>query len=486
MKFLKLSLAASVALGALSTASFAQPLEEAIKGVDVSGYLRYRYNDDRFDNGDNDVEGSNATHQWKAVADFKTPVVNGVALNLGILYHNNNQNVNHGKGQEIAGQGEPEIIDTSLESSTGTGLGAGKDSEFGVSTFFATIAPDSTATTVMIGKQRLNTPLTSAADDDRGTGILALNSDIEGLTLAAGAFDSWALDDLDSIQIEGQGVIPDQNIDFSNGSVDLPLYTAAAIYGIDTSFGNFGAQGWIFNVQDLVDVAAFLDFTWKYSMFNARAQYLIAGLDSSNGNLVKFRDIAVKNDLAVIEGGIDLREINLPLDFKLGYMTNFQDGVTVSFDDEGSIAKAGKLWWQNRATGITFGLGERLGGGNIGAGYYLDANGRRQAGSQDIDVIYGALGYSLLDERLKLGLEAVWGANVIEGQRFDRTGRAFGGVTGYVEFLEITPTISWKHSDKLTISGYYAMLSTSDERKHEAKAPDQDRNRARVEVKYSF
>ena len=29
MKFLKLSLAASVALGALSTASFAQPLEEA-------------------------------------------------------------------------------------------------------------------------------------------------------------------------------------------------------------------------------------------------------------------------------------------------------------------------------------------------------------------------------------------------------------------------------------------------------------------------
>ncbi len=50
MKFFKLSLAASVALGAFSTASFAQPLEEAIKGVDVKGYLRYRYTDDRYDN----------------------------------------------------------------------------------------------------------------------------------------------------------------------------------------------------------------------------------------------------------------------------------------------------------------------------------------------------------------------------------------------------------------------------------------------------
>ncbi|WP_300972366.1 major outer membrane protein, partial [Helicobacter rodentium] len=78
MKFLKLSLAASVALGAFSTASFAQPLEEAIRGIDVSGYLRYRYNDDRYDNQGfaKDAKGGMATHRWKAVADFKTPVVN--------------------------------------------------------------------------------------------------------------------------------------------------------------------------------------------------------------------------------------------------------------------------------------------------------------------------------------------------------------------------------------------------------------------------
>ena len=96
MKFLKISLAASLALGALSTASFAQPLEEAIKGVDVSGYLRYRYTDDRYDNGNGDVSSSSAKHQWRAEADFKTPTINNVSLDLGILYRNDNQNVNHG------------------------------------------------------------------------------------------------------------------------------------------------------------------------------------------------------------------------------------------------------------------------------------------------------------------------------------------------------------------------------------------------------
>ena len=48
MKMTKISLAACIALGSLSTASFAQPLEEAIKGIDVSGMLRYRYTDDRY------------------------------------------------------------------------------------------------------------------------------------------------------------------------------------------------------------------------------------------------------------------------------------------------------------------------------------------------------------------------------------------------------------------------------------------------------
>lgn len=449
MNFLKLSLAASVALGAFSTASFAQPLEEAIKGVDVSGYLRYRYNDDRYDNGNDDVSGSNATHRWRAQADFKTPVVNSVAMNLGIMYNNENQNVNHGNGKDF-GTGTGTITP-----GFGDGLGAGKDGDFGVSTFYATITPDVTATTVMIGKQRLATPITDAGDD-RATGILALNNDITGLTLVGGAFDSWSLDDMYA------GYNGDET------SVDKPLYTLAAIYNTDTSFGNIGAQAWGFYVQDLVDASGFLELSWKGSLLNAKLQYALAKL--ANHEEIINRGAAEANDLLSFQIGADFtNDFNIPLEAKLGYITNFQDGTAVMFDDEGALAKAGKLWWQNPTTGITFGLGKIIGGGFDTSDFANEA---------EINVFYGALSYGFIENRLRVGLEGVYGESEL-------TAHKGGAQVSKVEFTEITPTISWQHNKNLNISAFYAMLNTED-KTNGVKSPDQDRNRARVEVKYSF
>ena len=142
MKITKLSLIACVALASLSTASFAQPLEEAIKGIDVSGMLRYRYTDNRYDNkGFNKQERTrgDANHQWRAEALFKTPVINNISMNLGIGYHNAQQNVNHGKGATLNGTDIP---------FAGNGLGSGSDSWFGVREFNMVITPDSTNTTI--------------------------------------------------------------------------------------------------------------------------------------------------------------------------------------------------------------------------------------------------------------------------------------------------------------------------------------------------
>ncbi|WP_416824674.1 major outer membrane protein, partial [Helicobacter ganmani] len=302
MKFLKLSLAASVALGAFSTASFAQPLEDAIKGIDVSGYLRYRFNSDYYDNGNNNSNSKN-THRWKAVADFKAPVADNVAFNLGILYNNESNNVNH--GNTYPGQG--------------SGLGSGKDGSFGVSTFNAVITPDSTATTVIIGKQRLATPVTNAGDDDRGTGILALNSDLEGFTFAAGAFDSWSIDDVHKGYDLGDNL---------GTSVTKPLYALAGIYGVDTAYGHFGAQLWGFYIQDIVDGLGFGELSWTGSTFNAALQYAIASLNNDagdvlsvvhpNGNPAGRANIPEANDLFVINLGADFaQEYNVPLDVKL-------------------------------------------------------------------------------------------------------------------------------------------------------------------------
>lgn len=467
MKFLKLSLAASVALGALSTASFAQPLEEAIKGIDVSGYLRYRYNDDRYDNGNGDVSGSSANHQWRAVADFKTPVVNNIALNFGVWYDNPN-NVNHGKGSPAN-----TAPDTGIPFA-GTGLGSGSDGQFGVREFYATITPDSTATTIKIGKQLLDTPVTNAYDGDRGTGILALNSDIPNLTLAAAAFDSWSINEMNVVGRPGIGNELG-NVGGEDGlSVDKPLYALAGIYGVDTNYGRFGGQLWGFYIDDAVDALVFGELSWQGSLLRAKLQYTYAALnndmDSVFGALYTGTvgsstkaNISESNDMGVIEVGADFRnDFQLPLNITLGYMMNFADGTAVALEDEGSnVSRKGKIWWQNAGTGISTSALRSYGVQGFGT-------------EQEVNVFYAGVDYSFLDERLNVGLEFAWGENDVSrnGARVEK-----------VEFTEITPTISWKHSKQLTLSTFYAFLNNSYDT---ANTPDQDRNRFRVEAKYSF
>lgn len=466
MKFLKLSLAASVALGALSTASFAQPLEEAIKGIDVSGYLRYRYTDDRVDNGNGDVSGSKARHQWRAVADFKTPVVNNIALNFGVWYDNDN-NVNHGKGTGNETPGTAQAF-------TGSGLGSGSDGSFGVREFYATITPDSTATTIKIGKQLLDTPVTNAYDGDRGTGILALNSDIPNLTLAAAAFDSWSINEMNVVGRPGIGNELG-NVGGEDGlSVDKPLYALAGIYGVDTNYGRFGGQLWGFYIDDAVDALVFGELSWQGSLLRAKLQYTYAALnndmDSVFGALYTGTvgsstkaNISESNDMGVIEVGADFRnDFQLPLNITLGYMMNFADGTAVALEDEGSnVSRKGKIWWQNAGTGISTSALRSYGVQGFGT-------------EQEVNVFYAGVDYSFLDERLNVGLEFAWGENDVSrnGARVEK-----------VEFTEITPTISWKHSKQLTLSTFYAFLNNSYDT---VGAPDQDRNRFRVEAKYSF
>lgn len=470
MKFLKLSLAASVALGALSTASFAQPLEEAIKGIDVSGYLRYRYNDDRYDSAGGN-HGKNANHQWRAVADFKTPVVNNIALNFGVWYNNQN-NVNHGKGDgSFVGDPASGGVQPGAGQFIGEGLDSGSDGSFGVREFYATITPDSTATTIKIGKQLLDTPVTNAYDGDRGTGILALNSDIPNLTLAAAAFDSWSINEMNVVGTPGiRNTLQNQN----TLSVDKPLYALAGIYGVDTNYGRFGGQLWGFYIDDAVDALVFGELSWQGSLLRAKLQYTYAALnndmDSVFGALYTGTvgsstkaNISESNDMGVIEVGADFRnDFQLPLNITLGYMMNFADGTAVSLEDEGSnVSRKGKIWWQNAGTGISTSALRSYGVQGFGT-------------EQEVSVFYAGVDYSFLDERLNVGLEFAWGENDISrnGARVEK-----------VEFTEITPTISWKHSKQLTLSTFYAFLNNSYDT---ANTPDQDRNRFRVEAKYSF
>ncbi|MDY5557131.1 major outer membrane protein, partial [Helicobacter sp.] len=194
--------------------------------------------------------------------------------------------------------------------------------------------------------------------------------------------------------------------------------------------------------------------------------------------------------------GANFKEYNVPLGIQLGYLTNFQDGTTVSVDDEGAWTPSigGKLWWQNNATGVTFGLAQNINANNDALdnpnyNYRFTTNDEET----DLSVFHGVIDYTFLDGRFKIGLEGAFGENETKATRAfsiattPATTFAAGQTTYKTKFTEITPTVAWKHSKNLTISGFYAMLSTEkDNVDGVTDLPDEDRNRARVEVKYIF
>lgn len=454
MNFIKQSLSLAGAF-ALAVSANAQSLEEAIKGVEVSGFLRYEYEDNRFKNPQFNSKGEKSgdvEHTWHAEAEFKTPVQNNVALNFGI-YYDNSQNANHGKG----------LYDENGDLKPGTeglgyGLGAGKDSSFGVSTFNALITPDSTSTNITLGKMRLNTPLNDGGED-RGTGVLVINSDLPNISLVAGAFDSWALDDLNDS-------LPEET------SVAKPLYTLAALGNWDLGFGNIDAQIWYFNIEDIIDSAFFGQLGFYQTYFHLSGQYVytqtddvsVAGLSSAiNGTT--FAKVEDKSDFISVEAGVDLENLQIPLAFNVGYITNTKDNFAVSLDDEGALQKVGAVWFDNwDATEVSFSA-------LLGT---IDKNTKK-----DLDVFYASLSYGLL-ENLSVGIDYVNGKNKVTDIATNTTRN--------IDFYEITPNITWQYNENLEIFTYYAFLKTERDGGPYAypKTDSEDRNQFKVEIVYNF
>lgn len=469
MKITKLSLIACVALASLSTASFAQPLEEAIKGIDVSGMLRYRYTDNRYDNkGFNKQERTrgDANHQWRAEALFKTPVINNISMNLGIGYHNAQQNVNHGKGTGSETPGTAEAF-------TGNGLGSGSDSWFGVREFNMVITPDSTNTTIKAGKMIMQTPINDTLDD-RATGIFVTNSDLNHWTFALGAFDAWSIDDYQT----GYALTPD------NESFAKPFYTAGAMSNYDTSIGNFSSQLWLFNATDMIDFAGFGELAWQNSMFHLKGQYAFSKLNSDANSpwtsVYEGQKVKEGNDLYTLEAGVRFHDYNIPVAAKIGYWGNTQDGYAVSLDDEGSFQKVGQIWFENGATGVSISM--------------LPATGQnmpRGFESNELSLFYANINYDIL-ENLNVGIDFVSGTNKIS------RGQGAARYSGDIDFQEINPYIVWQYTKSLRIFAHYSILTTDATRQialgnadttawNDANNTDsEDRNRLRVEVKYTF
>ncbi|AXX86111.1 Campylo_MOMP domain-containing protein [Malaciobacter marinus] len=171
-RLVKLSLATSVALASFSCAN-AQDLEQAIKNVDVSGTVAYRYNDyEEITGGQSDSSTSN---NYKIAVNVKSQVNDDVTANTRFII---GEAGNKPYSLSTHTEGDKQMDVTLSEVNfTYTGLAN---------------------TSITLGKQGLATPYTvhrdSMDNEQTGTGILAVTN-VGPVTLAGAYFNQTNLQD---------------------------------------------------------------------------------------------------------------------------------------------------------------------------------------------------------------------------------------------------------------------------------------------------
>ncbi|EOK4570768.1 major outer membrane protein [Campylobacter upsaliensis] len=438
MKLVKLSLVAALAAGAFSVAN-AAPLEEAIKDIDVSGVLRYRYRAGNIDDKDTaglaDQSGlitDKQMHQYRAQINFNAAIADNfkafVQLDYaakdggyGTLYGTNNQ------GNAV----------NDNESVTKEGLS--------VRQLYLTYTNEDFATSVIAGKQQLNTIWTDNDIDGLvGTGIKVLNNSFDGLTLAAFAVDSYNFDE-QAGDITGLFTKPVQGQNLGLNSINVGnLYGGAAIASYEVFGGQLDSQLWG-AYWDMVGAFYALDLAYGTTIFNdinwkLNAAYLGNYLDKTdieNGNFFGLRGTMEWNGFDASLGG-------------LYYGDKDQNTLTV-IEDQGNIGHllAGQEIFYTQGSHLNGDLGENTFG-------YLTA------------------GYTF-NEVLRLGADFVYG-----GTKTSSNAQAAVGAHGG-EKMEVVARVDYKYSPKLSFQAWYSYLNVDQDRSGEGK-----KDTVRLQALYKF
>ena len=324
MKLFKLSLAAVVAAGALSSVS-AAPLEEAIKDIDVSGFGRYRFQstDTRPAIGD---KSRNTFHRFTLDVNFKATLDDNFFSVIGLRYDTRDIVGSHNK----ANSG---ITNThgGLSGVNGGWGGSGADS-FSVRQYYVgyTAIP---YTTVLFGRQTAGTFFT---DDIVATGLKVAINPVDGLTLAGLFYTNMENDgDLANIPFgdAGNAFIHQKN-----------LWGAAAIY--QNEF--LDLQAWytgLNKVANLFAISAGVDYAISdYESVRGKAQWAHTNLTNKfkeNYGKVAWADGAAVNSNFL---GFGLGASFYGFDLDAGYLTyGEKDKISLhTLEDAGSLIKPGE------------------------------------------------------------------------------------------------------------------------------------------------
>lgn len=416
MKLVKLSLVAALAAGAFSVAN-ATPLEEAIKDIDVSGVLRYRYESGRIDTKDN--AGMNSTalntskqnHKYRAQVNFNAAIADNFKAFVQLDYN-----------AKDGGYG-----------ADSTSVTKGDDATLHVRQLYLTYTNEDFATSVIAGKQQLNTIWTDNGIDGLvGTGIKVVNNSFDGLTLAAFAVDSFNVNGGTPYKEEQNGDITSVFDEVGN------LYGGAAIASYEVFGGQLDSQLWG-AYWDSVGAWYALDLAYGTTIFNdinwkLNAAYLGNYFDKTNiedGNFFGLRGTMEWNGFDASLGG-------------LYYGDKEKTTVTV-IEDQGNIGHllAGQEIFYTEGSCLNGDYGQNTFG-------YLTA------------------GYTF-NEVLRLGADFVYGGTKTDDH-------ASGG-----EKMEAVARVDYKYSPKLSFQAWYSYLNVDRDANGEGK-----KDTVRLQALYKF
>ncbi|MDR2789501.1 MAG: major outer membrane protein [Campylobacteraceae bacterium] len=348
MKLTKLSLAAVLAVGAFSAALNATPLEEAVKGVEASGQVRYRY----FSESDfaSTVSSGNKgvdAHRFSGYLQLISPVTDGLKFATSLV-------------TDVWNKGES-------EASSPAGDTGGNSFTFDKYYF----QYGASGLTVKAGKFEIPTPWTQSAaiSGSRGNGVLALYSINPDWTVAGAAY----------LQTNALNSHPYAPTDF--GSNDN-LYALAAIGKV----GPVGLQFWAANLETVADAVLFGEAKFALNGFNARGQV----------NYLKLADqIGAVEDTGIfygLEGGYK----NQNFAVTAGYFASDKDQGIYSLDaDNDGFIKFGKQLYYRTSNVADVGTAFVKGGATLDKFGFELGYGAADVGSrnQDYSEAYGTVTY---------------------------------------------------------------------------------------------
>ncbi|EPM7717984.1 major outer membrane protein [Campylobacter jejuni] len=402
MKLVKLSLVAALAAGAFSAAN-ATPLEEAIKDIDVSGVLRYRYetsNDWSNANFGSGISGKQ-DHKYRAQVNFS-----------GAISDNFKAFVQFDYNSQDGGYGIDSISNTS--------------DTLTVRQLYLTYTNEDVATSVIAGKQQLNTIWTdNGVDGLVGTGVKVVNNSIDGLTLAAFAMDSFN-EKVPATADAANGTFNKGNV---NGDGDVSsaldwsknIYGAAAIGSYDIAGGQFNPQLWLAYMNENAFLYA-LDAAYSTTIFDG-INWSIEGayLGNSVDNKLKDRLDAANGNFFALRGTVEVNGWDASLG---GLYYGKKDKATVTtIEDQGNIGSllAGEEIFYTRGSNLNGDIGRNIFG-------------------------YVTAGYTF-NETVRVGADFVYG-----GTKTNIIGQ--GG-----KKLEAVARVDYKYSPKLNFSAFYSYVN---------------------------